>query len=52
MISRFLYDSSATHLWFIDADIGFEPERVLRPIEYVAEIRAAVHRVRWIDRKR
>ncbi len=49
LVSQFLDDPDATHLLFIDADIGFEPEQVLRLIECGAEICAAVYPIKQID---
>jgi hypothetical protein len=49
LISQFLDDPSATHLLFIDADIGFEPEQVLRLMQCGAEMCAAVYPVKRID---
>ena len=49
LMSQFLDDPTASHLLFIDADIGFEPEQVLRLIECGAEICAAVYPVKRID---
>jgi hypothetical protein len=49
LISQFLEDPSATHLLFIDADIGFEPEQVLRLIECGAEMCAAIYPIKRID---
>jgi hypothetical protein len=49
LISQFLEDPGATHLLFIDADIGFEPEQVLRLIECGAEMCAAVYPIKRID---
>jgi hypothetical protein len=49
LISQFLDDSSATHLLFIDADIGFEPEQVLRLIECGADMCAAIYPIKRID---
>ena len=48
-MSQFLDDASATHLLFIDADIGFEPEQVLRLIECGADMCAAVYPIKRID---
>src|ERR1700690_3789404 len=49
LIAQFLDDPSATHLLFIDADIGFEPEQVLRLLQCGAEMCAAVYPVKRID---
>ncbi len=49
LISQFLDDSNATHLLFIDADIGFDPEQVLRLIECGADMCAAIYPVKRID---
>jgi hypothetical protein len=49
LISQFLDDPSATHLLFVDADIGFEPEQVLRLIECGADMCAAIYPIKRID---
>jgi len=49
LISQFLDDPAATHLLFIDADIGFESEQVLRLIQCGADMCAAVYPVKRID---
>ena len=49
LISQFLDDPAATHLLFIDADIGFEPEQVLRLIECGADMCAAIYPIKRID---
>src|SRR3984957_10067541 len=49
LISQFLDDPSATHLLFIDADIGFEPEQVVRLIQCGADMCAAVYPIKRID---
>jgi hypothetical protein len=49
IMSQFLDDPDATHLLFIDADIGFEPDQVLRLIECGADMCAAVYPIKRID---
>ena len=49
LISQFLDDPDATHLLFVDADIGFEPEQVLRLLECGAEMCAAIYPIKRID---
>jgi hypothetical protein len=49
MISQFLDDTTATHLLFVDADIGFEPEQVVRLIECGADVCAAIYPVKLMD---
>ena len=52
LLSQFLDDPPATHMLFIDADIGFESEQVLRLIECGAEMCAAVYPIKRIDWQR
>ncbi len=49
LIAQFLDDPTATHLLFIDADIGFEPDQVVRLIECGAEMCAAIYPIKRID---
>jgi hypothetical protein len=49
LVSQFLDDPAATHLLFVDADIGFEPDQVLRLIECGADMCAAVYPIKRID---
>jgi hypothetical protein len=49
LTSQFLDDPTATHLLFIDADIGFEPEQVLRLIQCGADMCAAIYPIKRID---
>jgi hypothetical protein len=41
--------SGATHLLFIDADIGFEPEAVFRLLDFDAEVSAVAYPLKHID---
>ena len=50
LVALFLDDPAATHLLFIDADIGFEPDQVLRLIACGADMAGGVYpikRVNW-----
>jgi hypothetical protein len=49
IVSHFLDSPSPTHLLFIDADIGFEPEQVVRLLEFGADVSAAVYPVKQIN---
>ncbi len=49
LISQFLDDPAATHLLFVDADIGFEPEQVMRLLQSGADMAAAVYPIKRID---
>jgi hypothetical protein len=49
LVAQFLDDPAATHLLFIDSDIGFEPEQVLRLIQCGAEMCAAVYPIKRLD---
>jgi hypothetical protein len=49
LVSQFLDDPSATHLLFLDADIGFEPDQVLRLIQSGADMCAAIYPIKRIE---
>ncbi len=55
LVTLFLDDPAATHLLFVDADIGFTPEQVFRLIESGADVAAGIYpikRVNWDKAKR
>src|SRR5580658_4995108 len=52
LAAQFLDDSDATHLLFIDADIGFEPAQVRRLIDCGADMCAAIYPIKRIDWER
>jgi hypothetical protein len=49
IVADFLTSEDATHLIFIDADIGFEPEQVFRLMDFEADVTAAVYPIKSID---
>lgn len=49
VVTQFLDDPQATHLLFIDADIGFEPDAVFRLLAFDAEIVGGVYPTKKID---
>jgi hypothetical protein len=49
LVAQFLDDPAATHLLFLDADIGFEPDQVLRLIESGADVCAAIYPIKRIE---
>jgi hypothetical protein len=52
LVARFLQTASATHLLFVDADIGFEPEQVFRFLSFGADMTAGVYPLKRLDWKR
>ncbi len=52
VVAQFLGNPEATHLLFIDADIGFEPEQVFRLMDFDADVTAAIYPVKRIDWKK
>lgn len=49
IVADFLNNEDATHLLFIDADIGFEPEQVFRLLEFNSPVTAAVYPIKRLD---
>lgn len=52
LVARFLDHPTTTHLLFIDADIGFEPEQVRRLLAFDADVTAAAYPVKAIEWER
>jgi hypothetical protein len=49
IVADFLTNEAATHLIFIDADIGFEPEQVFRLMDFGRDVTAAIYPIKSID---
>jgi hypothetical protein len=49
LVSRFLDNEAATHLLFIDADIGFDPEQVSRMMAFDRDVVAGMYPLKQID---
>jgi hypothetical protein len=49
LVALFLDDRAATHLLFVDADIGFAPEQVFRLIECGADVVAGIYPIKRIN---
>src|SRR5215470_1401803 len=49
LVALFLDDPTATHLLFVDADIGFVPEQVFRLIESGADVVAGIYPVKRVN---
>jgi hypothetical protein len=49
IVAHFLTNPSATHLLFIDADIAFGPEQVLRLLDFNAPVAVGVYPTKRVD---
>jgi hypothetical protein len=49
LLAHFMENKDATHLLFIDSDIGFEPSQVFRLLDYGADFTAAAYPVKNIN---
>jgi len=49
VVANFLSIEEATHLLFIDADLGFEPDQVFRLLDFGADMAAAIYPIKRID---
>ncbi|MDR3500486.1 MAG: hypothetical protein P4L72_14825 [Parvibaculum sp.] len=49
LVAQFLDDPLATHLLFIDADIGFEPDQVMRLLGCGADVSAGVYPIKKVN---
>ena len=49
LVSRFMDDPDSSHLLFIDADIGFEPDQVQRMLELNKDFTGALYPIKAID---
>src|SRR5579884_1923095 len=49
VVTQFLEDATATHLLFVDADIGFEPEQVFALLDFDRDVVGAIYPVKNLD---
>ncbi len=49
LAARFMAKPGATHLLFIDGDIGFKPEQVFRLLDFDTPATAAIYPHKWLD---
>ena len=49
LVSRFLDDPTATHLLFVDADIGFDPVQVARMVRFDQDVVAGMYPLKLHD---
>ena len=49
LMAHFMENQAATHLLFIDADIGFEPDQVFRLLDFGADVTAACYPLKNIN---
>jgi hypothetical protein len=52
LVARFFEQPQATHLLFVDADIGFAPEQVFRLLDFDAPVTAAAYPLKQVDWRR
>jgi hypothetical protein len=51
LVSKMLYNQAATHLMFIDVDLGFDPESILRLISHNLDVAGGVYPMKRIPTK-
>jgi hypothetical protein len=49
LVAKFLYTETATHLLFVDADIAFEVEQVVRMLRFDHDVVAGMYPLKMID---
>ncbi len=49
IVAHFLENAAATHLLFVDADIGFEPEQAFRLLDFGVDMAAGIYPIKRID---
>lgn len=49
MVAKFLAQSTATHLFFVDADIAFKPDQVFRLLDVDKDVVGGVYPIKRID---
>jgi len=49
IVANFLSFDAATHLLFVDSDIGFEPDQVFRLLDFDAAISAGIYPIKRLD---